>query len=42
MNKLELMWVGKYDKENQIRPEPRILIENPEYSYSAAPKARNK
>ena len=42
MNKLELMWVGKYDKENQIRPEPRILIENPEYSYSAAPKTKEQ
>ena len=42
MNKLELMWVGKYDKENQVRPEPRILIENPEYSYSAAPKAEEQ
>ena len=42
MNKLELMWVGKYDKENQIRPEPRILIENSEYSYTAAPKAEEQ
>lgn len=42
MNKLELMWVGKYDKENQVRPEPRILIENPEYSYTAAPKTEEQ
>ena len=42
MNKLELMWVGKYEKENQVRPEPRILIENSEYSYSAAPKAEEQ
>ena len=33
MNKLELNWIGKYDKENVINPEPRILVENEEYSY---------
>lgn len=32
-NRLELNWIGKYDKENQINPEPRILIENKKYSY---------
>ncbi len=31
MNKLELNWIGKY--ENVINPEPRILVENKEYSY---------
>ncbi len=31
MNKLELNWIGKY--ENTINPEPRILVENKEYSY---------
>ena len=30
-NKLELTWVGKYDEKPAL--EPRILIENPEYSY---------
>ena len=30
MTKLELTWVGK---DEPINPEPRILIENPEYSY---------
>ena len=30
-NKLELTWVGKYDEKPAI--EPRILIENQEYSY---------
>jgi len=30
MNKLELTWVGKGE---QINPEPRILIEKPEYAY---------
>lgn len=40
MNKLELTWVGKYDPENKVRPEPRILIEKPEYSYSAEPKGQ--
>lgn len=29
--KLELTWIGKYDKKMPV--EPRILIENPEYSY---------
>ncbi len=29
--KLELTWLGKYDAQNSI--EPRILIENPAYSY---------
>ena len=33
MNKLELNWIGKYDVQNSPRPEPRILIENPQYSY---------
>jgi len=32
-NKLELNWVGKHDPANKINPEPRILIERPEYSY---------
>lgn len=31
MNKLELTWVGKYDEQKPV--EPRILIENPKYSY---------
>lgn len=31
MNKLELTWVGKYDEQKPV--EPRILIENPNYSY---------
>lgn len=30
-NKLELMWVGKYDEQKPV--EPRILIEDPKYSY---------
>ena len=30
-NKLELTWVGKYDEQKPV--EPRILIENPKYSY---------
>ena len=30
-NKLELAWVGKYDEKKPV--EPRILIENPKYSY---------
>lgn len=38
MNKLELNWIGKYDEANRIQPEPRILIENPEYSYAAEPQ----
>lgn len=29
--KLELTWIGKYDKRKPL--EPRILIENKEYSY---------
>lgn len=33
INKLELNWIGKYD--NEINPEPRILIENENYSYKA-------
>lgn len=32
--KLELNWIGKHDPKNKISPEPRILVENPEYSYS--------
>ncbi len=40
MNKLELNWIGKYDEENHIKPEPRILIENPEYSYTTEPKGQ--
>lgn len=35
MQKLELTWIGKYDPENKINPEPRILLENEEYSYFA-------
>lgn len=31
LQKLELTWVGKYDEQRPL--EPRILIENPEYSY---------
>lgn len=31
INKLELTWIGKDDEQKPI--EPRILIENPEYSY---------
>ncbi|MCH4183400.1 MAG: hypothetical protein LKF48_09630 [Prevotella sp.] len=31
MQKLELTWVGKDEPREQI--EPRILIENPKYSY---------
>ena len=31
INKLELNWLGKYDKQASI--EPRLLIENPQYSY---------
>ena len=31
LNKLELTWIGKYDEEKPL--EPRILIENPEYSH---------
>lgn len=31
LQKLELAWVGKYDEQQLL--EPRILIENPEYSY---------
>jgi adenine-specific DNA-methyltransferase len=31
LQKLELTWVGKYDELQPL--EPRILIENPEYSY---------
>lgn len=30
-SKLELTWIGKYDRKMPV--EPRILIENPEYSY---------
>ena len=30
-NRLELNWIGKY--ENTINPEPRILVEDKEYSY---------
>ena len=30
-NKLELTWVGKYDEKPAL--EPRILLENPDYSY---------
>lgn len=30
-NKLELTWIGKYDERKPV--EPRILIENKEYSY---------
>lgn len=38
MNKLELTWIGKYDCK--INLEPRILIENEEYSYFAEPQAQ--
>ena len=31
INKLELTWIGKYDEKKAI--EPRILMENPEYSF---------
>lgn len=31
LQKLELTWVGKYGEQQPL--EPRILIENPEYSY---------
>lgn len=31
LQKLELTWVGKYDEQQPL--EPRILIENSEYSY---------
>lgn len=30
-SKLELTWIGKYDEQKPV--EPRILIENPKYSY---------
>ncbi len=36
LNKLELTWVGKYDEQQPL--EPRILIENPEYSYGEVEK----
>ena len=32
--KLELTWIGKYDEKPGI--EPRILIEDPRYSYGDA------
>ena len=31
MQKLELTWIGKNEPRENI--EPRILIENPQYSY---------
>ena len=31
MQKLELIWIGKDDAQEPL--EPRILIENPQYSY---------
>jgi len=31
--KLELTWIGKYDAKSNV--EPRILIENPHYSYGS-------
>lgn len=31
LNKLELTWIGKYDERKPL--EPRILIENKDYSY---------
>lgn len=34
VQRIELNWIGKHDPKNKISPEPRILIENPEYSYS--------
>ncbi len=36
LNKLELTWIGKYDEQQPL--EPRILIENPEYSYGEVEK----
>lgn len=33
ITKLELTWVGKYDEAPGI--EPRLLIENPDYSYGS-------
>jgi adenine-specific DNA-methyltransferase len=33
MQKLELTWIGKGE---QVNPEPRILLEKPEYSYGKA------
>lgn len=38
--RLELNWIGKHDPQNKISPEPRILIENPEYSYAAEPQGQ--
>ena len=32
LNKLELTWIGKYDEDKQPI-EPRILIEDSQYSY---------
>lgn len=40
IGRLELNWVGKYDPQNKIDPEQRILLENPEYSYSAVPQGQ--
>jgi len=34
LHKLELKWIGKDDKRESI--EPRILIENPKYSYGVS------
>ena len=34
LQKLELIWIGKDDERDAI--EPRILIENPQYSYGDA------
>lgn len=31
INKLELTWIGKYDEKKPV--EPRILVDNKEYSY---------
>lgn len=34
LQKLELMWVGKYDERKAL--EPRIMIEDPQYSFGEA------
>ena len=38
LQKLELTWVGKYDEQQPL--EPRILIENSEYSYIRVPPTK--
>lgn len=37
--KLELTWIGK---ENRPRPEPRILLEDPEKSYHAGQRVTDR